>query len=503
LQAKILSSLVNEAHEEMNSAVTLYRPAVTAALFYPMAITYTGLRTGRHFLQVEGHQYDPGVPFSTTVDFEDYSIDPFCKRVETRNFEAHKFTISKAALLESPAFADKVDLIRSLTPIEYGGSDDGNRAMRSEGGASQAMQERVELWNVCIYNGDKIFEGTIPTRTSGTQEWLRFDEYEGPRGGPYDHLFWNIVPGSAMALPPASILRDISEAADETARKMVRGIAKSKKVLGYQPSGKDTAKSLDEARDLSAVKMDDPNAAKVFDLNMMSPELTGFLSWMQQSGNTTAGNPTLVGGTGRIAGTATESEILNSRASSRLLDMSEQVLNMARSHGRKHAWFYQGDPIMEYTVALPMPNGTGGTDLVDIAYTPEQRQGTTPEDFNYECDVTSMAGVDPNMKARKFVEGMTAFQGLIPMIQAGLLTVPGTMRLMQRNMQIDGLDEAIGDPNMIQQNMMADQQAETLNQRSKQATGGGSASPQQGPYQQQARQRGAAQGQAGPALSQG
>lgn len=494
MQAKMLSSLVNQALEEMDAARTLYRPAVTAALFYPLSPTYTGLRTGSHFLEVNGHQYDPGMPFTIPIDFDDWSCDPFAKSLAGRNFEAHKFTMSKASLLESPAFADKVDLIQRLTSIEDGGRarDEASQSEGQNGVWSQSLAERVQLWNVVIYQGDKIIEGTIPTAECGPAEWLRLAEFEGPQGGPYDHIWWHNVPGNAMPLPPASVTRDIADAADTTAAKMVRGIAKSKKVLGYTPSGKDMAKSLDEAEEFSSLKMDDPTGAKVFDMDMMSPELMDLLGWMQGTWNNAAGNPTLIGGMGRISGTATEADILNARSSTRLLDMQEQVLSAARSHVRKHAWYFQTDPIMEYMVPIPLPKGDGSDEMVDIPYTPADRTGR-PEDFKFEVDINSMAGIDPNMKAKRLVEALGIVGQMMPLAQAGIVQLPGLVRVLGRNMQVEGLDEVIGDPTMIQQNMQADMEAETMNQRASQAS-----DSTQGPAQQSVRQQGQDRAMAGP-----
>ncbi len=464
MEGKTLALLENENMDRMDAANTIYRLAIVEALFAPLAPTYTGLRNGGKLQTVFGLPYDPGQPFTVPIDFDDWALDPYSKTLAGRRWEAHRIYVSKRELLESPAFADKADAIMKLNTIEEGarGISPGADLTRPGAIAGDTLSQTIEMWNVCFYMGDKILEGTVPSRYAGKADWLRLVEYEGPGGGPYDHLVLGLpVPSNAMSLSQIAIQRDIADSTDKSMAKLFAQVGRSKKVLGYAPAGKKGADKLTEAEDGESVKMQDPNAAKVFDLDMVSADLPGLIQFAQQGWNNVAGNPTLVGGTGRISNTAAEAEILNSRSSVRLVDMQSCVTTFAAHHCRKHIWFYQTDPHASYEIPLDIP---GTNDQLTIPYSVESRQGA-PEDFKYECDVRSMAGSDPMQRAQRLELFFQAMQLAAPWIQAGVITLQGFFRVAQREIGAEGFDEMLGDPAMIMQQLQSEMTADLYNEQ--------------------------------------
>jgi len=448
----LLSAQLEQLQEELDTG-EMYRYLIVDALFSPWAVTYTGLRNARRLHEVNGAFYDAGEPFTVPVDFEDYAVDCDAKTLKGRSWEAHKFVVSKEALLADPTFADAHERIEAMNTIERAGREQnpGNRLTAGGAGASNWMTERVELWNVILYRHDGILEGTIPTRQAGsiTSDWLRLAWYEGPEDGPYDHLSWNPVPSNLFPLPPIATIRSISDAIDMAMDKAIRGVKKSKKGVAYSPSTKDAAERINNAEDHFTIKTDDPAGAKVLDLNMVLDGIMPIISWMQGIGNTVAGSPNIVGGTGRIADTLGEAEILNSKANSRMQDMGQQVTKLAGKHMRKQAWFFQTDPNADYMVPLPL--GPGG-ELIDVPMAAAERQ-FGPEDFRWEVMPGSMVAMDPNLRARRLVEILNVLGGLMPMFQAGVMRLDGTLRVLQQATGLSELTDMFNDPAAVMMQM--------------------------------------------------
>lgn len=477
-EAMILERLVNQTFVELDAAEEVYREMVMDAMVSPISVSYTGLRTSRRMPTVPGQTYDPGEPYMRVIDWSDYSLDPACKDLRSRGWEAFKTRLDKRALLESPAFADRREVIDKLNTIEDGAYKHDDEAVMDgrDHRGQQALTQTIEVWQGCIYAGDGIYEVTVPTRECGKAAILRIERYEGPDGGPFDHLTFYRVPGSPLGVPLCSIIRDVAEALDNIADKYVRGAEKSKTGIAYTPAGKDDAQSLTEASDFFSVKTESPDSVKVLDIDLTRPELMQALAAMQTWGNTLAGNPTLIGGAGKISDTATEADILAARSGIRLIDLQQRVATIAKAHARKLAFFLATNPMADYMVPMPIP---GSSETIMLPYTADSIQGR-PDEYLYDVDVTSMAGMTPEVRSARLLQAVQVFGANIPLIQAGIIDGRALLRVMQREMGISGLDEVIVDPTMMMQTQMVQAGVEQVQAGARQ----GAESPTIGPEAQ-------------------
>jgi len=485
MQAKLLSSLVNRIHAETYTARTVYRAMIVEALFSPWAPSYTGLRTSNNLANVNGSFYDPGEPFTLAIDFDDWCMDPFAKHLEARRWEAHRFRMSKAEMLENPVFARNADLIASLHSIERGASDShrdggGDDPTGVSHGSSDAISDTIECWNIIFYDGNRMVEGTLPTSPAGTAHWLRLAEYHGPDNGPYDHLSFYPVPGKVSPLPPMASSRDSADYADEIASKIARGALKSKRGVAYSPAGKSTAEKINDADDFFTLKTANPKDVQVLDINMVQADMLPLIGWLTNAWNSSAQNPTLMGGNGKISGTATEADILNQRSSIKIGDMQQQVHDLAASHARKMAWFFQTDPLSEYQVPIDSGVRTPGGDreTIVVPYTPMDRTGK-PQDFLFETDVVSMVGLDPNIRTARLLQAIQSLISFIPLAQMGIGNLSGFIKILERNLMVENLADILNDPMIVQQALMT-AQAETMLQTQQDAAGqqGGAQAPE-------------------------
>lgn len=457
-EGMVIERLVNQAFEELDMAEEVYAEMVLDALVSPMAVSYTGLRTARRGPIAPGHEYDTGEPYTRVIDWTDYALDPTCKDIRSRGWEAFKLRLDKRALLESPAWADQRNVIDALNTIESGAyeTDDVGVTDGRDHAGQRTITETIEVWQACIYAGDGIYEVTIPTRECGDARILRFEKYEGPDGGPFDHLTFYRVPGSPLGVPLTAIIRDVADALDTVALKFVAGAEKSKSVLAYTPAGKDDAEALVETEDFAAIKTENPDAVKVLKVDLTRPEFMQALQAMQTWGNTLAGNPTLIGGSAKISDTATEANILANGVGIRLVHLQQRVATIARNHARKFAFFFSTDPMAEYSVQMPIP---GMGEQVNIPLSASEIQGR-PDEYRFEVDAASMAGMTPEMRSQRLLQAIQVFGANAPLIQAGIIDGRALLRVMQREMGVSGLDEVITDPAMMMQTMMVEQGVE-------------------------------------------
>lgn len=466
IEATILGKLLERDDEEEDLIENVYDPCIAEAFFYPLAVTYTGLRPGTRSLEAEGIDMDPGEPFVEHIPQRRWVIDPFADSFRNRQWEAHKILPTREWLLASPAYQDPAiqEYIRNLPSWED--SDAGKKHLLevsagSIQGKDKALFDRVELWNVVIYHPTGIYEGTIAPEQSGAGDarWLRGVRWEGPDKGPYDHLTFQKVP---RMLIPAAILcfcRDIAEAGDKLTVKGIDSAERSKKVFGYTGGDEDEADVFRTAPHGDTIRMNDANNGKVFDLSLNDPQLIGMIGFIQSNWNDAGSQPKQLTGSNAQDDTATEADIRNTRASEQIEYLLGKENAFMRSHSRKRGVFFLTDPVIDRTVAVASPDG----EVIELAFNAANRVGT-PQDYLFKCEVMTVASGSPELRARRVLEAVDVVGKNMPLFQAGIFDLPRTLRFLERHVA-DGLSEISGDPGMMMERMMMDEAAEGVHQR--------------------------------------
>lgn len=457
-EARKLDILVDNGLAEQNAIEEIYEPAVIDAMFSPFATLYTGLRGGSRVLTVDLQDVDPGEPFTEFIDFDCVAVDPNAKTVRQALWFAHKYRVPRHWLLESGAFQGAEDLINNLPAFENVVSQTSQQTEALSVGNMDrqwAMFDTVELWNIVIYDHNRMYEGTIPPRDYGPAEWLRFEPWNGPDGGPYDHLSFYRVPGNLPAVPPVAFCRDIAESGDALMRKVIGQAERSKVVLGYRGGAEDDAASVANAADGSSQKMEDPSSTQVFKLDMIHGDVAKILEVVQVGYNNVSGGVQAMAGTEKLADTLGQEEILNQNANQRVIYMSGKVKAMIRSNLRKQSYYYQTDPVANYPVQMKVP----GLGPVDMSYDASTRRGG-PADYSYEVQILDSIGQDPNLQAKRVIEFLMALGNLLPMAQMGLIDIRALAIELAPKYGIDNIDEIMPDPMMMLQRMQAEMGAD-------------------------------------------
>jgi len=465
-EARKLEALVNNNMREQDAIEEIFEPAVLDALFSPFAAIYTGMEVGNRVIATDAGDVDPGEPFSEHIEFDAMAIDPNAKDVRKALWVAHKYRVPREWLLESPAFAQAKDVIERLPTFEDEEGD--NTVTRSEALSTSGADRKdplfgtIELWNVVINWHGQRFEATVTPRDKGPARWLRFEQYYGPDGGPYDFLIFNKVPANLPGLSPASNIRDIAEFADVLARKALEGGERSKSNLVYEGGAEEDAAAVAESADGAAVKVDNIEKVKVLNLDMVAKDVPEILGIAMKGFQDLAGNPALLSGTAQQTDTLGQEEILNARAGARTTRMGTKVNALICNVIRKWAWYYQTDPAANHAVPVNIP----GVGSVSLDYSAANRQGE-PADFQYQTRLTSDAGNDPNMQARRLVEFMSVLGQLMPMFLPNpatgqpLLKLRGVVEELAPKYGIDNPDDIINDATLAIERLIADAEADS------------------------------------------
>ena len=440
-EAMKLQLMSDQQAQEDDDADTIYRPCVAEALFSPLALTYTRIRAGSGVCMIEGEQFDPGQVFTSRLSIEDYACDQLAKAREAITWQGHVFRCSRDLIIDLDLFPGKEDLLAGLPAVhqrrfteDYDGGDSYDRR------ENDSMFDMIELWSCEVYHAGQVYEIVMPAARSVAPTFLRFQEYEGPEGGGYDALWFNLVPNCAVPLSPVSVFRDLAEAGDLIANKAINQAIRSKAVLAYTRTAKDDALSAKDAADGEAIAVDDAKAMQVMELNQIIKDLVPFMEWVLLMWNNLSGNPNLIGGQGKIADTATESSILSGAANNRLQDHQNKVTKLARNIGRKRLWYWTNDPL----ISKPLTTRVAGIDI-DFLYDAETRRGTYL-DFTLNCEPRSMAGKNPDLQAKRLVEVFGVLPNFQPFIEAGLIDLTALLRVLQREFGVDELAEIVVDP---------------------------------------------------------
>lgn len=473
LEGMVLKRLLEIDDEEQDIIANVIEPMIAEAWFYPMSVCYTGLRPGARVLDLSGNDIDPGEPFTLHIPFGRWACDPFAEDFRSRQWERHRYRVPITWMMESEAFSHIDPNVIASIPY-WEDSQEGRdylSRIRSDatglGGASHALQPTVELINVLIYDRSGLYEATICPAGRGPETWLRAVKLdETPEKGPYQHLWYQGVP--SMLVPAALIgfTRDIAEAGDMLMRKNIDSAMRSKKILGYGSGLEDEAKALMENPHGTMINMEDPEAAQVFDLNLMSKDLLGMVAYVTEQWNEAAQSPQMLSGGQTQDNTATKADIRNTRTGEQVQFLNNKTVRLCTAIDRNRCFWFQTDPARERVVDVL--GGDGAT--IELAYSPKSRIGS-PKDFRILCDIASSTGTSPEQVMERVMGIMDRLLPQLPLFQMGIFDLGKTLRFFQRH-GAEGLDEISGDISALQERLMADQ---AVNSFYDQAAGGGGA----------------------------
>ena len=462
--AELLSMGLDYLAKEINLRDELRRWIVDSLLV--MGIMKTGIATSGDLVTFNDDvRIDPGQPYATVVDFDDYILDPAAKRIEEASFVGHRVRVPRQMLLDSGLY--KNDLVERLQPS---GQDPYQR--REVETISQheltpaqivSLQDLVDVREIWVPAAKAVV--TLPTGQAVYDDYLRIADYDGPDSGMYTYLALTPpLPNNPLPIAPVGIWYDLHVAANKMAKKVMEQAERQKDILGYKPSAADDAQEIIDAGDGESIGLMDPDAAKVFSFGGQQKSNESHLMQLSYWFNLASGNTDQLAGNRSDANTATQANILQGNQNIRVEDMRDLVYLGTKHVQEKLAWYLHTDPLIALPLIkrTPIPAQTVMTpmgpmmippkmDEKQMILSPDSRQGEFL-DFHFEIEEKSMSRMDPAMRLQKAL--LFAGKVLPAAAQAAMVCqqmgVPFSFSKfiirMGKEMDLEWLDEVFYDP---------------------------------------------------------
>lgn len=462
--AELLGMGLDYLAKEINLRAELRRWIVDS--LFCLGVMKTGIATSDNLIGFsDDTRIDPGQPYATVVDFDDFILDPSCRRIEEATFVGHRVRVPRQMLLDSGLY--KNDLVESLPTA---GDDPTNT--RGVQGLSQSetttvniaeLQDFVDVREIWVPAAQAIV--TLPAGTSVYDDYLRVEDYTGPESGDYTYLALTPpLPNNPMPVAPVGIWYDLHIAGNRMAKKIMDQAERQKDVLGYKANAADDAQEIIDAADGETININSPEDVKIFSFGGQQKSNEAHMQQLSYWFNMATGNTDQLGGMKSDAGTATQANILAGNQNIRVEDMRDLVYAGTQAIQRNLAWYLHTDPLIAIPLIkrTPIPAqlvmGPMGPMMTpprmqedQMILTPDSRAGEFL-DFHFEIEQLSMSRMDPAQRVQKAL--VFAGKVLPAAAQAAMVCqqmgTPFSFQKfivrMAKEMGIDWMDEVFYDP---------------------------------------------------------
>jgi len=415
----------------------IHEDVVLDAMVTGLGIYRTGLKAGSKTYQINGEQFDPGVPFACRVDLDDYASDPFAKVREEEAWRANRLVVTDASLVESGIIdindIDDIPWKRTrrewTTELRGDMTDFDDRTY----GTEDALRV-IEPWDVAIYDGDTVLQGLY---LAEAQKWLvEPREIEAPTGSPYEFLEFLRVNNSVMPVSLLGNLLDLHSAIAAVSTKLTRQILAAKTVFGYEKAAEEIAIQAIQADDMESIAGASKDKMGVFEMGGIIGSLYQGVDWLSGMANNQAGALQQLNGTKDIGKTAYTSQLLQNNAQTLLARPREKSLLALQNVVGKLAWYLEHDPLTQEVFPHRLPGG----ETVDVQWDPDSKEGDF-ENFNFRVRAFEPATIDPATERLRFLDMMDRMPMHMQAIQAVGGNVEAYVRLTAERMDEPELDQ--------------------------------------------------------------
>lgn len=414
----------------------LLRRLVVEAVF-SVGIAKQGLTFGGE-VDIGGILHDVGEPFADLVSFDDYFVDPQARHREEAWLEGDK-TLLPLEYVKSCGLYENFDKLQAYACDHKGG---GRAQDLSRGEANlneiDELVPQVELLDAYLPQENLMI--TMPIDEGQGTDPLRIVEWEGPRRGPYEHLYFHLVPDNIMPLSPGSIWYDLHTMINEEARRLKREAGRRKTITAFTPAATEDAERIKDAADGEAVAVQDVNAIKQYEFGGASDAGYKHMQFLKGMFSYISGNADLVGGLGTPnADTATEASILQGNSQVGIKDMRDEVNFFSKRLYEKDAWYLWSDPLINMPLARRMPDGLE----TQVYFNSDAREGDFL-DYQFDIVTNSAETMDPAIRVKRMqdlVMGFVLPSAQIAMAQGDVPNIKQIAKDLGEVLGVKGVDQ--------------------------------------------------------------
>lgn len=380
------------------------RAWVTNALF-GWGIMRTGIKATGELLNFDDIMVDNGQVYARNISLSNFGLDPTCTHINKAKCLWDRVTVPRQVLLDTKEFNH--DVVENLpsSPTNMANLPSGDTITTKAKSAMVKLQDEVDIVQMYVPEIESVvFMGDPRQKRQG--KFLRIEEYNGPKEGPYTFLsFSPPVNENPFPIPPVSVWYELTKIANRIFIKMVNQFENQKDVALYNPAQVDTVDMIQEAVSGDSIPTMDPKGINVVSFGGQNEKNERFLQELYSIYNMMAGNPELISGQsvpGGKSSTATAVQALQSNASIGIEDMRDMVYDQTAEVQRRIAWYLHTDPFIN----LPLTKRETGGREIQLMLTPEQRMGDFL-DYAFKIVARSMTKMDPMIRSKKIVEFCT------------------------------------------------------------------------------------------------
>lgn len=420
--AKFFETGLNNLVKEIRFEDTLRRIVLDA--FFLMGVAKIYWAESGHVIPTQsGEQYDaaeamggsvwvdPGKIYVERISMDDYGYDTAASSVDRCRFFFHRYRIPFDAAMTDERFDPAV--LAKLGPTskygsgfmgrEYAGDKTNNMTTNIDHDDVEPMIDLLDVYlpmenKWCVMSMDD----SLPP--------LLCEDWRGPEGGPFKHLFFDEVPDNVMPVSPAHSLKRMHQLMNSIARKMANQARRQKDITVYAGDQQDVSTARN-AQDGDWVKVQHPELINVLKYGGADQMSGAFLTMFDGLFNRQAGNLDAMAGLGPQSETAKQDQLLAGAVSRKETKMKNSVVAFVQDIYRSIGWMMFADQNLVVKGDMTVP---GLMYPVDATWSPELREGDIA-DYNLEVDVYSMAWMSPQEQYQALKEGMMTIGPLLPL----------------------------------------------------------------------------------------
>ena len=429
------------------------------ALMGPMGIVRLGHRVSHEAIDIDGEPVPLTYPFVSWISLDDYFCDPEARTDGEKLFEGHINRFLRSAVVDQLVFGrdpDELDprippnmvmtreeAARFMEGMEPIGTHERNTVAGITTSNTTDIEkplQKVAVRDMVIQTADGPFLAVMPAAGDGDNardvpdKYLLLEPYEAARKTPFEFLRYHRLPGSILAHPPETVQRDLAEATDAIAQKVISRLLKQKAVNVYEPGSEDDALQIKSAADEEWKQVSNANGVKRIEQGGVPKELYEALGWLGAVWNDASGQVRMVQGSQDTGtDTATEYSGETSRVNTGLAFKQGRIQTFASRIYSHLGWWSCANPMQERTIRYQLPNGA------DINVPFSQAAGTKTGDywqFAFECEAYTMQVHDPAVRLRRVLEGLDRLLGYFPiaMQSGGAVRLDEIAKLLRREL---------------------------------------------------------------------
>lgn len=460
--AELLALAVEQLAKKIKLKTTLRRWVMDA--FFQLGIIKTGLTT-QETLADYSNSTDPKIvltqPYVDTVDFDDWIIDPYCRRREEAAFAGNHVLVDKRWLLESELYDNEI--VEKLPSVADMKGAKGAKELSQATGAnldSERIDNLVDIAEIWVPSENVIL--TMPGhKDAGTNAYLREpQEAYCTDNGPYRYLAVTPEPpDNPIPISMVGLWHDLATRANTVMCKILDQAAAQKTVYGYKPSAADDAEAVMTAKNGESIAMDDPDAVREFNIGGQAAENERMLSNLMMLASQMMGGMEQLSGQRSDADSATQATILQQNAMVTVEDVKDKVYDATAEVYRELAWYLHTDPLIHVPLIRRGKDENGAPLEEQVYLTPEVRRGDFI-DYAFSIQLRSMTRLDTATRIKRSVEFFSRIvpqtaMAAVSMAQLGIAFDAETALLLQaQEMGLEWMDRCFGNNALLQRYML-------------------------------------------------